>query len=371
MLLVADHRLGDPDLAGLVECTDEQAIRLLRPLRRQEVVRLAEVDRVDLVEIHEIHDVDGMRELDGEAVEVLVLERHLTPLLDLEAADDLVGVDALAVVTPDLLVGDGRQVLLVEEVKAKLLRFRRREHPHGNADETERDGAAPDWPHRARLPEWLGVSTRGGPARYYFKGVFLFFERLLHPAGGRLFGPVFRPEVVPGSGDKAVDVVERRHLTMPRTYRNLSEAAFFPQDEPVDSGVNAQRAEFGSAPALQVVRRNGFQVLERFLQTFPQEASGLVWIHVGAALGLGDDPVDDAELEAVDGVRLERRSRLLRLAGVPPENGRATFGRDDGVDRVLLHQHAVGERSRNRTARAALADHAGHDRNSQSSHQRL
>jgi hypothetical protein len=27
--------------------------------------------------------------------------------------------------------------------------------------------------------------------------------------GGRLFGPVFRPEVVLGSGDKAVDVVER------------------------------------------------------------------------------------------------------------------------------------------------------------------
>jgi hypothetical protein len=27
--------------------------------------------------------------------------------------------------------------------------------------------------------------------------------------GGRLFGPDFRPEVVPGSGEKAVDVVER------------------------------------------------------------------------------------------------------------------------------------------------------------------
>jgi hypothetical protein len=34
-------------------------------------------------------------------------------------------------------------------------------------------------------------------------------EKLLHPEGGRLFGPDFRPEVVPGSGEKAVDVVER------------------------------------------------------------------------------------------------------------------------------------------------------------------
>src|SRR6266550_5439880 len=371
MLLVADHHLGDPDLAGLLERLDEQAIGLLGPLRRQEVVRLAEVDGVDLVEVYEIHDVDGMRELDVETVEVLVIKRHVTPLLDLEAADDVVGVYPLAVVTPDLLVGDRRQVLLVEEVKTKLLRFRRREHPHGNADETERDRATPDRPHGERLPEWSRVSTRRGPARYWFKGVFLLFERLLHPAGGRLFGPVFRPEVVLESGDKAVDVVERRHLTMPQTYRNLSEPSFFPQNEPVDSGVNAQRAEFGSAPALQVVRRNGFQVLERFLQTFPQEAGGFIVIHVGAALGLGDDPVDDAELEAMDGVRLERRSRLLRFAGVPPEDGRATFGRDDGVDRVLLHQHAVGERSRNRTAGPAFADHAGHDRNSQSGHQRL
>src|SRR6266576_1046122 len=246
-----------------------------------------------------------MRELDVEAVEVLVLERHVTPLLDLEAADDLVRVDPFAVVTPDLLVGDRRQVLLVEEMKAKLLRFRRRKHPHGNADETERDRAAPDRPHRARLPEWPRVSTRGGLARYCFKGVFLLFERLLHPAGGRLFGPVFRPEVVLESGDKAVDVVERRHLTMPQTYRNLSEPSFFPQNEPVDSGVNAQRAEFGSAPALQVVRRNGFQVLERFLQTFPQEASRFVVVQVGAPLRLGDDPVDDPELEAVGSVRLE------------------------------------------------------------------
>jgi hypothetical protein len=37
----------------------------------------------------------------------------------------------------------------------------------------------------------------------------LVLERLVHPAGGRLFGPVFRPEVVLGTGDKAVDVVER------------------------------------------------------------------------------------------------------------------------------------------------------------------
>jgi hypothetical protein len=34
-------------------------------------------------------------------------------------------------------------------------------------------------------------------------------EKLLHPAGGSIFGPDFRPEVVPESGEKAVEGVER------------------------------------------------------------------------------------------------------------------------------------------------------------------
>jgi hypothetical protein len=55
--------------------------------------------------------------------------------------------------------------------------------------------------------------------------------KLLHPAGGRLFGPDFRPEVVPESGEKAVEGVERWHPTPPRTYRKLGEAPVFPQPE--------------------------------------------------------------------------------------------------------------------------------------------
>src|SRR5207253_8788459 len=51
--------------------------------------------------------------------------------------------------------------------------------------------------------------------------------------GGRLVGPVFRPEVVLGSGEKAVDVVERRHPSGPRICRKLSEARDFPQGWPL------------------------------------------------------------------------------------------------------------------------------------------
>src|SRR5207237_10259309 len=73
MLRGADHDLRDPDLAGLLERAYEQAIGLLRPLGRQEVVRLAEVDGIDLLEVDEIEDVDGMSQLDVEPVEILIL----------------------------------------------------------------------------------------------------------------------------------------------------------------------------------------------------------------------------------------------------------------------------------------------------------
>ena len=77
---------------------------------------------------------------------------------------------------------------------------------------------------------------------------------------------------------------------------------------------------------------------------------------------LRDDPVDHAELEAVRGIGLEGGGGLPRLAGVAPQDRGAALRRDHRVDRVLLHQHAVGERDRDRAARAALADHARHDR---------
>ena len=71
------------------------------------------------------------------------------------------------------------------------------------------------------------------------------------------------------------------------------------------------------------------------------------------------------------GIRLERRGGLLRLAGVAPEDRRAALGRDDGVDRVLLHEHAVGNGDRDRAARAALADDAGDARDAEPRHREL
>src|SRR5437660_69119 len=91
----------------------------------------------------------------------------------------------------------------------------------------------------------------------------------------------------------------------------------------VDSRVNAERAELGSSPALQLVRRHGFELLESFAQGVAEQLGRLLWIDVGTTFGLGHDPVDHAELQAVDRVRLEGRRRFLGLAGVAPEDRRA------------------------------------------------
>src|SRR5581483_302107 len=152
MLLVADHDLRDRDPPRLLERTDEQHVRLLRALVREQVVGLPKVDRVDLLERDEVADLDRVRQLDVEAVDVLVLERHELALRDLEAPDDVLGVDRLAVVPPDLLVADRRHVPLVQEMEAHLLGLGRCVHPDRDADETERDRPPPD---RARRHDYL------------------------------------------------------------------------------------------------------------------------------------------------------------------------------------------------------------------------
>ncbi|HEX9380688.1 MAG TPA: hypothetical protein VF891_04240 [Gaiellaceae bacterium] len=169
-----------------------------------------------------------MGQLDVEPVEILLLQRDVAALLDLEAADDVIRVDGLPIVPAYLLVGDRGQVLLVEEVETQLLGRRGRKHPHGHADEPEGDGPAPDRPHGGEVPAAAGVSTRVRSAKDCLKEGSYLQKSFSTQRGGRLFGPVFRPEVVLGSGEKAVDVVERRRPSRPKSYRKLLEAIHRP-----------------------------------------------------------------------------------------------------------------------------------------------
>ena len=205
MLLVPDHDPGDSHTSGLLERAHEQPVRLLAALLRHEIVRLAEVDRVDLVEGDEVADLDRVGELDVEPVEILRLERNELPLLELEGAHDVVGVDVLAGVLPHLVVADRLEVSPVDEVETKLTRARRGEHPDRDADEPERDRSVPDRTrrHEVVLPAARTSKTAARRSFSESRTVLLPFTQPIH------------------RGDKPVDGVDSRLSGAARNYVKL------------------------------------------------------------------------------------------------------------------------------------------------------
>src|SRR5229473_4129038 len=103
-------------------------------------------------------------------------------------------------------------------------------------------------------------------------------------------------------------------------------------------------------------------------QRVAQRRGGGLRIGVRSARRLGDDLVDDPELQQVFGRDLERLGGALPLARILPEDGGAALGGDDGVHGVLEHQYPVGESDGEGAARAALADDGGNDRRAERRH---
>src|SRR6185437_16301370 len=126
--------------------------------------------------------------------------------------------------------------------------------------------------------------------------------------------------------------------------------------------VRAHAAELGPPPGATLGRRHRRNHIELQLDRIAQQLRGPGRVAVGAPRRLGHDQVDDAEGEACLRRRPQRRGGPLGLAGVLPQDRGAALGRDDRVDGVLLHEHAVGDTDRERTAGGALADHAGDHR---------
>src|SRR5215217_405488 len=117
------------------------------------------------------------------------------------------------------------------------------------------------------------------------------------------------------------------------------------------SGVNAEGAKLRAAAAAELIAGDPLQLLESVAELLAEEPRCRVRIRVRPSLGLGHDGVDDAQLQAMRCVGLERLRGLARLRRVAPEDRSAALRRDHGVDRVLLHQHPVGGGDRNRAAR--------------------
>ena len=79
------------------------------------------VDRVDVVEGDEVGDLDGPRGLRPQLVELVLVERDVAALADLEAHLDVVGVDLLAGLLGHLAVADPRARLLLELVEVDVV----------------------------------------------------------------------------------------------------------------------------------------------------------------------------------------------------------------------------------------------------------
>ena len=89
---------------------------------------------------------------------------------------------------------------------------------------------------------------------------------------------------------------------------------------------------------------------------------------MGAAGGLGDDLVDDAQSQLVGRRDLHRLGGLVLAVLVLPEDGRAPLGRDHRVGRVLQHEHPVAHPQRQRAAAPPLAGDGDDDRHLQHGH---
>src|SRR5262249_29044000 len=133
----------------------------------------------------------------------------------------------------------------------------------------------------------------------------------------------------------------------------------------------SNRPKTGAPLPPKLVGREARQVLQCFAERVPQEPGRSVVIRVRAVGRLGDDRVDDTQFVTVNRVGLERRGGLLGFGRIAPEDRGAALGRDHRVDRVLLHQHTIGDGDRDGASGAALADDAGHDRRPQTRHHNL
>src|SRR3954471_934458 len=144
VLLLADHDLGDRDLAALAHRLEQQPVRLRATGPGREVVRVVVHDRVDVREVDEVLDLDGLRLLRIERLELARLDDHVAVRPDLEALDDVLVRDLVARRGVDALLLDAHARGPVELVKPDGFARHRAIELHRHGHQPEADGAGPD-----------------------------------------------------------------------------------------------------------------------------------------------------------------------------------------------------------------------------------
>jgi hypothetical protein len=117
------------------------------------------------------------------------------------------------------------------------------------------------------------------------------------------------------------------------------------------------REIFGAALSSQLLWSKPAAAVEFLDQRTLQRSNRGIRITMGAAERLLDNSVDHSQRLEIGRSDLHRFSGFSRLVRRSPKDRGATLGRDDRIDGVLEHQHAIGSSNRDRTAGTTFADH--------------
>ena len=152
-LAAIQHQPGDADHAGRLHgVADDRESLLADGVGRHEIVRPVVPDPLDRRARHEHVDVDGVRALQGDLVDLVVLQHHISVVAALVAFDLVVLVDRLAGQGVDIAALHPVARRPVEGVEADLLaRARGRHHRDRARHERELEIA---FPERARRHSW-------------------------------------------------------------------------------------------------------------------------------------------------------------------------------------------------------------------------
>src|SRR5215468_661962 len=131
---------------------------------------------------------------------------------------------------------------------------------------------------------------------------------------------------------------------------------------------DADLAELLEAVGDQRLGAPSAQLTEGFPEGDAEILGRLLPVAMRPAQRLRHHAVDDAELEKIGRGHPHQLGRLLGLGGLAPQDGRASLGRDDGVDRVLEHEQAVAYADGEGASAAALAGDHAHDRRTEACH---
>src|SRR5262245_29954610 len=108
------------------------------------------------------------------------------------------------------------------------------------------------------------------------------------------------------------------------------------------------------------------------VEGLPERAAEVLGRHLPVSMRpterLGHHAVDDAKLEQIARGHPHELRRLLGLGRFPPQDGRASLGRDDGIDGVLEHEDAVAHADSEGAAAAPLARDHAHDGRAEARH---